>query len=74
MNIETAMTTLTCMVGVMVSILLAGLPWAYCIHGRLTKIETTLKDHLRSIRRIGDIELRLTRIEVKANERKPCHD
>ena len=33
----------TALVGVMTSIMLAGIPWAYSIHGRLRSIETKLE-------------------------------
>lgn len=47
MSIEAAVTILTTMVGVGVTIMLAGIPWAYSIQGRLTRIETRLTDHIR---------------------------
>ena len=34
---------MTALVGVMTSIMLAGIPWAYSIHGRLRSIETKLE-------------------------------
>ena len=36
------LSVLTFLVGLGVSILVAGIPWAYSIHGRLTKIETKI--------------------------------
>lgn len=33
-------TVLTALVAVSVAILCAGIPWAYSLHGRLTRIET----------------------------------
>ena len=44
LTIDVAVTTLTCLVGVTVVILLAGIPWAYGIHGRLTKREARHED------------------------------
>lgn len=64
MTTEIAMTTLTCLVGVMVMILLAGVPWAYSVHGRLTLIETTLRDQLRLTQRVEDLSNRVTRLEI----------
>lgn len=59
------MTILTSLVGLGVMIMLAGIPWAYCIHGRLTKIETSLKDRLVDSDRTTDIERRVTRLELQ---------
>lgn len=65
MNNEPTMALLTSLVGLGVMIMLAGIPWAYSIHGRLTKIETSLKDRLIDTRQITDIEKRLTRLELQ---------
>ena len=65
MSIDLAVTVLTCLVGVGVSILLASVPWAYSVHGRLTKIETTLIDQVGDLRRLGDLEIRLLRLEMQ---------
>ena len=64
MSIEIAMTTLTCLVGTMVLILLAGIPWAYSVHGRLTLIETELRDQLRLTQRVEELAHRVTRLEM----------
>ncbi len=63
MTIELAVTVLTTLVGLGVTVLLSSIPWAYGIHGRLTKIETSLHDCLESFQRLGIIERRLTRLE-----------
>jgi len=68
MSIETAVTTLTCLMGAGTTILLAGIPWAYSVHGRLTKIETTLCDHLLSVEQITNIERRVMRMEVQQDQ------
>jgi len=64
MTLSVAMTLLTCLVGAGVSILLAAVPWAYSVHGRLTKIETHLKETLAPAEQIRRLEHRLTRIEL----------
>ncbi len=63
MTIEVVVTILTALVGLGVTILLSSIPWAYGIHGRLTKIETTLHDCLESFHVLGTIERRVTRLE-----------
>lgn len=67
MTIEVAITAITCLVGIMASILLAGVPWAYGVHGRLTTIETSLTDNLAAARQLPALERRLTRLEL-------CHE
>ena len=64
MSIDAAITVLTSLVAVGVLILLAGIPWAYGVHGRLTKIETSLKNHLRGSVGMADLERRVTRLEL----------
>jgi hypothetical protein len=65
MPVESSVPLLTSLVGVGVSILLASIPWAYGIHGRLTQIETCLKELLLERAKWGDVERRLTRIEAR---------
>jgi len=68
MSLEASVSVLTCLMGAGVLILLAGIPWAYSVHGRLTKIETTLKNHLVSIERLADLERRITRLEMEREQ------
>ena len=65
MAVESFVPLLTSLVGIGVSILLAGIPWAYGVHGRLTQIETSLKELLGERARWSDLERRLTRIEAR---------
>lgn len=65
MAVETSVPLLTSLVGIGVSVLLAGIPWAYGIHGRLTQIETSLKELLGERARWSDLDRRLTRIEAR---------
>lgn len=39
-NGKIKLDVLTCLVGVITTIMVAGIPWAYTINGRLTSIET----------------------------------
>jgi hypothetical protein len=68
MSPDQPLPLLTSLVAAGVAILLAGIPWAYGIHGRLTTIETTLKEHL--LRREAWLELdrRVARLEVAAEQ------
>ena len=67
--------TLTWFAGIMVAIMVAGIPWAFSLHGRLAAIETKLDglevppgwfkrdvDELQE--RVDDIENRLRVVEV----------
>lgn len=65
MTIELAIATLTCLVGVGVTILTAGIPWAFSVHGRLSRIETSLSQNLEQGRRLEHIELRLLWMEAQ---------
>ena len=47
MAAEASITLLTSLVSIGVVILLAGIPWAYTIHGRLATIEASLKQDAR---------------------------
>ncbi len=67
MTLEVAVTVLTTLVGVGVTVLVSGVPWAYGIHGRLTKIETSLNDGLGRFAQLGDIERRVTRLEYQTD-------
>lgn len=64
MTVETSITLLTSLVSIGVVILLAGIPWAYGIHGRLTKMETNLQNVLRHADRLDDVRQRVTRLEM----------
>ena len=68
MSLEHSVPLLTSLVGVGVAILLAGIPWAYGIHGRLTMIETTLKEHLLRREAWQELERRVTRLEVSLEQ------
>ncbi|ADB15341.1 hypothetical protein Psta_0655 [Pirellula staleyi DSM 6068] len=64
MSLEHTVSLLTTLVGLGVSILLASIPWAYGIHGRLTRIETTLAESLPHKPRLEEIDRRLARVEL----------
>jgi hypothetical protein len=66
MSVEASITLLTSLVGVGVAILLAGLPWAYGIHGRLATIEASLRDYLRHADQLAEMQARVTRLELRA--------
>lgn len=66
MPVDQPLPVLTSLVGVGVAILLAGIPWAYGIHGRLTTIETTLKEHLPRRESWQELERRVTLLEAAA--------
>jgi hypothetical protein len=68
MNMDTAISILTFLVGIGVSIMLSGIPWAYSVHGRLATIETSLRDAILALARLNDMERRLVRIETLLNE------
>jgi hypothetical protein len=68
MSPDLPLPLLTSLVAVGVAILLAGIPWAYGIHGRLTTIETTLKEHLVRREDWQELDRRLTRLEVAAEQ------
>ncbi|HUE71611.1 MAG TPA: hypothetical protein VMP01_12065, partial [Pirellulaceae bacterium] len=54
-----------------VAILLAGIPWAYGIHGRLTTIETTLKENLPRRDAWIELERRVERLEINTRQAEP---
>jgi len=67
MNLDSMLSLLTMLVGVAVAILLAGIPWAYGIHGRLTRIESCLSEQLRGEQqRLVELDKRLSRLERAA--------
>ncbi|HTN73742.1 MAG TPA: hypothetical protein VL096_00795 [Pirellulaceae bacterium] len=65
MSVESSITLLTSLVGIGVAILMAGIPWAYVIHGRLTKIEVNLQNYVRNVDRLDDVLARLARLELR---------
>lgn len=65
MSVETSITLLTSLVSVGVVILLAAIPWAYQIHGRLTTIEVQLNNAVRQTDRLDNVLQRLTRLEME---------
>ncbi len=73
MPVETSITLLMSLVSIGVAIALAGIPWAYTIHGRLTTIEASLKhDPPQSVRLDGLLE-RLARLELRLEHRQEVH-
>lgn len=72
MSLEQTVSLLTTLVGLGVSILLASIPWAYGIHGRLTRIETTLAESMPSRPRVDDIDRRVARLEVQQGRKESC--
>lgn len=68
MPLDQPLPLLTSLVATGVAILLAGIPWAYGIHGRLTTIETTLKEHLLHREAWQELNRRVTRLEVNAEQ------
>jgi hypothetical protein len=65
MAAESSITWLTSLVSIGVVILLAGIPWAYTIHGRLATIEASLKQDSRSRERLDNLVDRMTRLELR---------
>jgi hypothetical protein len=65
MAAESSITLLTSLVSIGVVILLAGIPWAYTIHGRLATIEASLKQDSRSRERLDNLVDRMTRLELR---------
>ena len=68
MTVETAISILTSLVGVGVTILLTGVPWAYSVHGRLATIETSLRDAVAALARLNEIEHRVVRLEMRVDD------
>ena len=55
---------LVCLLTVGVGILVAGIPWAYNIQGRLTEIETLLRYRTKEHELINEMDKRLIRVEL----------
>ncbi|MEX2027044.1 MAG: hypothetical protein WEH44_07080 [Pirellulaceae bacterium] len=66
MPLDQPLPLLTSLVATGVAILLAGIPWAYGIHGRLTTIETALKENLPRRHAWQEFERRIARLELAA--------
>lgn len=70
MPAETSITLLTSLMSIGVVILLAGIPWAYTIHGRLATIEASLSQQPQHSARLDSLVERLARLEVELNRRE----
>lgn len=66
MAVEASITLLTSLVSIGVVILLAGIPWAYTIHGRLATIEASLKHDPQQSARLDALLERVTRLEIQS--------
>jgi len=62
---EWAVTLVCGMLGVQTTILIAAIPWAYSMHGRVTRIEASAATAADLIDRVSSLESRLLRIEVE---------
>ena len=62
---EWAVTLVCEMLGVQTTILIAAIPWAYSMHGRVTRIEASAATAADLIDRVSSLESRLLRIEVE---------
>lgn len=65
MSLETTLSLLISLMSIAVTILLAAIPWAYGIHGRLTTIETSLQPLAGDRERLHQVEQRLARLELQ---------
>ena len=61
---EWAVTLVCGMLGVQTTILIAAIPRAYSMHGRVTRIEASAATAADLIDRVSSLESRLLRIEV----------
>ena len=59
--------TLLTLVSIMTAIMLAAIPWAYVIHGRLTHIESCLQgiDVSEIFKKLASHDRRLMKLELK---------
>jgi hypothetical protein len=69
MSLESAVSLLTSFVGIGVTVLLAGIPWAYSVHGRLATIEASLRDAVAPLARLNEVEQRMLRLEMQWEHR-----
>lgn len=58
------MNLLTCLVGLQATVLLAAVPWAYSVHGRLVAMESKLTANLAVEKRVTSLETRVLTIEL----------
>jgi hypothetical protein len=63
MTNDSAVSLLTTFVGIGVTVLLAGVPWAYSVHGRLATIEVSLREAINALSRVAELERRVGRLE-----------
>ena len=66
MTLEQTISLLTSLMSIVVAVLLSAIPWAYGVHGRLTRIESSLSEHLLGRERLAELDKRLTRLELAA--------
>ena len=71
MPVEASITLLTSLVSIGVVILLAGIPWAYTIHGRLATIEASVKQEPQHAAPLDGLLERLTRLELQIEHHTP---
>jgi hypothetical protein len=62
---ETAVTLVCGLLGVQTTILIAAIPWAYSMHGRVTRIEASAATAANLGERVGSLESRILRVEVE---------
>ena len=62
---ERAVTLVCGLLGVQTTILIAAIPWAYSMHGRVTRIEAAAGLAAGLGERVSSLESRVLRIEVK---------
>lgn len=70
MAAEASITLLTSLMSIGVVILLAGIPWAYTIHGRLATIEASLSQQSQHAARLDSLLERLTRLELQVERQE----
>ena len=63
---ETAVTLVCGLLGVQTTILIAAIPWAYSMHGRVTRIEASAATAADLGDRVSSMESRLLRLEVES--------
>jgi hypothetical protein len=63
---ETAVTLVCGLLGVQTTILIAAIPWAYSMHGRVTRIEASAATAANLGDRVSSLESRLLRLEVES--------
>ena len=54
----------TLLLGIITSIMLAAVPWAYLVHGRLTMIETKIEAMKTAHVRIDSVDARIGKCET----------